>query len=71
MIGKLKQKLKETCVDCGGKLELRSVEKKYLQEGEEFSTFVDIKYCKVCDDFVGKENVKQSKPWKRHNIPIE
>ena len=67
MLGKLKQTLKEKCQECGTRLELRSVSQNYLREGEVFDFSVDKKYCPNCDDFVGKENVKQSKPWKRDN----
>lgn len=66
-LGKLKQTLKETCQECDTRLELRSVPESYLREGETIDFHVDRKYCPVCDDFIGKENVKQSKPWKREN----
>jgi ribosomal protein L44E len=66
-LGKLKQTLKETCQECNTRLELRSVPESYLREGETIDFHVDRKYCPTCDEFTGKENVRQSKPWKREN----
>lgn len=65
-LGKLKQTLKETCQECGSRLELRSISETYLREGEDIDFCMDKKYCPECEIFIGKENVKQSKPWKRY-----
>ena len=67
--GRFKRKLNERCVECGGNLELRTVQESYIWDGEEFSVPVDKKICSVCGGVT--ETEKETRHWKKRRGNLE